>query len=149
MIWWFSIINTKYFQNTLVFILEFFSFSSIKNSQKFSILHKTLLFPCHNETHFLFSFLQGSPKALRAQNGSSCRALITFGKGSSSCRWTAGPDVRSFCVAPVSSSPQSKRAKRGKCTSCRSSEERYARVKQHSVFFIRCHFFISEELCFT
>lgn len=74
--------------------------------------------------HIFPTFLQGSPKASRAQSGSSCRALIMFGKGNSSCRWTAGPDVRSFCAAPVSSSPPSRRAKRGRCTSCHSSEEK-------------------------
>lgn len=56
-----------------------------------------------------------------------------FEKGSSSCRWTAGPDVRSFCAAPVSSSPQSRTVKQGRCTSCHSSEEKYE--SNHVVYY--------------
>lgn len=81
--------------------------------------------------HF-FSFLQGSPKVLRAPSGSSFQGPTTSGKGSSSCLSTDGPDGRSFYAAPVSSSPLSRRARLGRCTSCRSLAGRYVKETWHT-----------------
>lgn len=102
-------------------------FTKINNIILIQYQINLLFFFCNAkiEQYPFFSLLQESPKASRAQNESSCRGHIMLGKGNFSCPSTAGTDVRSSYAAPASSSPQSKRARQERCTSCRSSEEKY------------------------